>query len=87
MPSLNWFTASKCDNVVFYINAIEYDSAFKNLISFHRKLSVELRANTNVILVSSIRENIFQKYNQTNEYSSILMPIKIDSPMNSEEAG
>lgn len=81
------FKLTKANNFLIHINAIEQDSAFKSIFLLQEMLSNDVISdNFNIIIVSSIRENILLKHSSKNIYKGRFDQINIDVKLDQEQA-
>ena len=72
-------------NFLFVFNRIEHDSSFKALLDFRYRLSVEQISHGNIVILTSIRENILQKYKLNHDFPNFI-EIDVEKGFNVEEA-
>ena len=81
------FKVTKAKNFILHVNAIEQDSAFKSIFILQDKLSNNpIEDDFNIIIISSIRENILVKHNSRQNYSARFEAINIDGKLEHVEA-
>jgi len=56
------FNEVKSKNIILIFDRIEVDSSFKSLLDLRHQISVEQFSEYNILFLTSIRENILQKY-------------------------
>lgn len=72
-------------NIIMLCNEIEVDSSFKQLMTLRNKLSTEQFSDFNLLFVSTIRDNILEKYFRNYKYSNTHI-IGVDQRLNENEA-
>jgi len=79
------FSLTKAKNIFITCHEIELDSSFKEMMALRNKLSVAQFTNFNVYFLVSIRENIYEKFLRSYQYSNTYN-INIDDCLSKEEA-
>lgn len=75
---------AKAKIIIFYVDNIEVDSVFKNLLSIRTDLSIHQISSVNIIFLVSVRENILHRYKNKNDYKN-LFEFKLPSVLNDVE--
>ncbi len=78
------FISSRAENIILYFNSIEINYIFKSLLEFRNKLSIEQYNQFNIIIITSIRENILIK-NQLDKVITRSKIINVDTPLKTGE--
>ena len=55
------FNSCRAENIILYFNSIEVNYIFKSFLDFRNKLSLEQYNQFNLIIITSIRENILER--------------------------
>ncbi len=76
---------SNCKKIILYTDHIEKDSSFNALFSFFKSFQADFNLDTKVIILSSIRENIFNKLNRGKVFKNVLKTININASFTWEE--
>ncbi|HEX5733360.1 MAG TPA: SIR2 family protein [Blastocatellia bacterium] len=79
------FRQSKANHIILFFNGIEVDSAYKSLMEFRTRLSIEQFPDFKILILASIRENILERHTLNKKYPAI-STLKIDVPFTPEEA-
>ncbi len=79
------FTSSRSKNILLYFNSIEVDYVFKSLLEFRNRLSIHQLTEHNILIISTIRENILEKKQIEKEISNSNI-FNIDTALNNEES-
>jgi len=74
------FNSSRAENILLYFNSIEINYIFKSLLEFRNKLSIQQYNQYNILIITSIRENILEK-NQIDKVITNSHIINIDTPL------
>jgi len=85
MPDLTeLFKNCRADNIIIYFNSIEINYIFKSLLDFRNRLSIEQYNQFNILLITTIRENILER-NQLDKVITNSHIINIDTPLTENE--
>jgi len=78
------FRSCRAENIILYFNSIEINYIFKSFLDFRNKLSLEQYNQFNIIIITSIRENILIR-NQIDKVITNSHIINIDTALSESE--
>jgi hypothetical protein len=78
------FNSSRAETIILYFNSIEINYIFKSLLDFRNRLSIEQYNQFNILIITSIRENILE-INQLDKVITNSFRINIDVPLTEVE--
>lgn len=76
---------SECEKIILYTDRLEVDTAFNAVLNFNKLYQDSPNPRVSVLILSSIRENILNRYNKSEIFRDQFKSINIDAPFTREE--